>query len=123
MINLYNAMYNIICMMLIPCLLHAISLLKEGEITNNAYHAHVYKAKVVIAQLQEALGKKNRVLKENEKLLGVQEAKIIDLGNDLVDHTQKLKASSTFALERDTLAKEAKEQAKMAYEQERLVKE
>lgn len=34
----------------------------------------------------------------------MQEDKIIDMGNNLVDHIQKLKIASTFTLERDTLA-------------------
>lgn len=47
--------------------------------------------------------------------------KIINLDNDLLDHTQKLRVASTFALERENLAKEVEEQARLAKDQERLV--
>lgn len=77
-------------------------MLREVEITNNAYSAHAYKVKDLVTQFQGALKEKYKVLQKCEKLLRVQEAKIIYLGNDLVDHTQKLKVVSTCALERIT---------------------
>lgn len=49
-----------------------------------------------------------------EKLFGVQETKIMDLSNDLVDRTQNLKVTSIFAVEKDKLAKEAEERACVA---------
>lgn len=46
----------------------------------------------------------------------LEEAKIIDLGNDLINSTQKLKVAPNFALERDNLAKQAEERATLAIE-------
>lgn len=63
------------------------------------------------------------MLEEHEKLLRVQEAKIIDLDNDLINYTQNLKAVSNFSLERDNLTKEAEEYARLNNEWERLVAE
>lgn len=63
------------------------------------------------------------MLEEHEKLLRVQEAKIIDLDNDLINYTQNLKAVSSFSLERDNLTKEAEEYARLNNEWERLVAE
>lgn len=42
-------------------------------------------------------------MEEHEKMLGVQKAKIINLGNNLVYRTQKLKITSAFALVKEKL--------------------
>lgn len=42
------------------------------------------------------------------------------MGNDLVNHTKKLKIASNFALERDALEKEFEELAKVVEEKARL---
>lgn len=49
-------------------------------------------------------------------MLEVQEVKFSDFGRDLVYRAQKLKVVSTFALERDNLAKDAEEWARLAEE-------
>lgn len=40
------------------------------------------------------------MLEERENMLVVQETKIIDLSNDLVNHTQKLKVALAFSIEK-----------------------
>lgn len=95
-------------------------MLRVGKNANNAYSARAYEAKALFPQFQWALIEKDRILEECEKLLMVQEAKIIDLGNDLVDCTQKLKAISTFSFERENLAKATDEQARQVEEQNAL---
>lgn len=62
------------------------------------------------------------MLEKSEKLLGLKRAKITDLSNNLVDHTQKLKVTSAFTLKRDILAKEAKEQVQLVEEWVMLAK-
>lgn len=89
-------------------------LIERGEIANNAYHACAHETKTLFTQFQGELEEKDHILEEREKMLQAQELKIIDLGNDLVHYIQKLKATSTFTLERDNLAKEAEERASLS---------
>lgn len=55
-------------------------------------------------------------MEEHEKVLEVQETKIINLSNDMVYRTQNLKATSAFAIEKDNLVKEDNEHAHVVKE-------
>lgn len=63
----------------------------------------------MITQFQGVIEENEKALKDKEKCLRTQEAKILDLGNDLVNCTQKLNVASNFALEQDMLAREVEE--------------
>lgn len=52
------------------CLLQVVSLLMKGEITNNPYH----EVEAFVAQCQNDLKEKDKVLEEHEKHLKVQKA-------------------------------------------------
>lgn len=63
------------------------------------------------------------MLEECEKHLGIQEAKIVDLDNDLIDRIQKNEGNIINDLNKDTLAKQVKKRAKLVEECARLVEE
>lgn len=62
---------------------------KGGEIENIAYHTRANEVEALVTQFQSSLKEKDKVLEEKVNLLRVYEAKIIDIEDDLVDHTQK----------------------------------
>lgn len=59
----------------ITLLFEAVSLLRERDISNNAYRSCVYKVEAFFAQFEGALKKKGKVLEEHKKVLGCPKPK------------------------------------------------
>lgn len=73
--------------------LHAVSLIRKRKISNNAYHTRVHEAGAPITLFHKAVKENDKMLEEKETCLRVLETTIIDIGNNLVNYIQKLKAT------------------------------